>query len=199
MYGTNDKNVFTSGIQNFKDLAKNFLFQVVFEFDSTSKLSKMFDAEDLMLRARSITTPSKKTNKLTTHYMGSKKNYPGKTEVDGDVTIKFDEFQDMLLGKAFYDWQNLIYSHGVPNATNADSTQIAGGSLDNYLNAYTATIYIYLYDSTLKYKLPYYYTLYEVFPINSEGINLASTEEGKIEPSITFNYNTFDIRETGNI
>ena len=209
----NPLNLYTSKILEYPDLLKNFLFQVHFQFNENtaistlvSKIEKSYGYSDgstagetLMLRARSISLPKKTTNKINTHYMGQKRNYPGRTTVDGDVTIKFDEFQDLGTQNIFYEWQNLIFNHGTPlgskEATNMNNQIIeTGGAVSDFIAQYTAQVYIYLYDSALRSKLPYYWVLYDVFPTDNGQIQLDAEGESKVSPEITFNYGTWQMK-----
>ena len=73
----NNFSVFTTSIKNLPDLAKNYLFQVIFEYESGSVLSQVIGTDDFMLRAKTASLPQKDFNELTTEYMGSKLVYPG--------------------------------------------------------------------------------------------------------------------------
>lgn len=207
---SNPLNLYTSKILNYPDILKNFLFQVVFTFNENSTLAAMVKAieeannygggstgETLMVRARSISLPKKTTNKINTHYMGSLRNYPGRTKTDGDVTIKFDEFQDLALQKLFYEWQNAIYNHGVPLENNraSDFTNIeVGGAASDYIAMYTAQVDVILYDSALKTPLPYMWRLYDVFPTDNGTMSFDAEGENKVSPELTFNYNTWKMK-----
>lgn len=205
---SNNLNLFTNPItQAYPDLLKDFLFQVVFQFNSNTAVGSLFSGElgtygdmgDLLtLRARSIQLPQKKTELISTHYMGAKRNYPGRTSVDGTVTIKFDEFQDQMLAKSFYEWQNMIYNHGFPTETGRANTNWFGsGAISKYLSLCTATIQVKLFDSTLsnESQLPFTWYFYECFPTDNGTTDLNMEGNGKVSPSVTFNYNTFEMRQ----
>lgn len=206
-------NLFTSSILNYPDLLKNFLFQVRFKFIEGSAISQMLNilnkdivtatgddaGTTLMLRARSISLPKKTTNKINTHYMGSLRNYPGRTKTDGDVTVKFDEFQDLATQRFFFEWQNAIYNHAVPAGPKGVSqfSIEPGGAVADFLAQYTAEVEIHLFDSALKNELGNYWVLYDVFPTDNGTVNLDAEGEGKVSPEVTFNYNTWDMISRG--
>ena len=206
-------NLFTSSILNYPDLLKNFLFQVRFKFIEGSAISQMLNilnkdivtatgddaGTTLMLRARSISLPKKTTNKINTHYMGSLRNYPGRTKTDGDVTVKFDEFQDLATQRFFFEWQNAIYNHAVPAGPKGVSqfSIEPGGAVADFLAQYTAEVEIHLFDSALKNELSNYWVLYDVFPTDNGTVNLDAEGEGKVSPEVTFNYNTWDMISHG--
>ena len=64
--------------------------------------------------------------------MGSLRNYPGRTKTDGDVTIKFDEFQDLALQKLFYEWQNAPTPHPCHSPTSFDYREIERQALPRF-------------------------------------------------------------------
>lgn len=207
----NPLNLYTSKILNYPDLLKNFLFQVNFQFNANTALSSVVEAieqrnqygggpigETLMLRARSISLPKKTIGKINTHYMGSLRNYPGRTKTDGDVSIKFDEFQDLATQEIFYEWQNLIYNHGAPDlseATNVVKGIETGGAASDFIAQYTAQVNIYIYDSALRTQLPFFWRLYDVFPTDNGTVSLDAEGENKVSPELTFNYNTWKMYE----
>lgn len=209
----NPLNLYTSKILEYPDLLKNFLFQVNFQFNANTILYNLVQSleksygydtggsvgETLMLRARSISLPKKTTGKINTHYMGSLRNYPGRTKTDGDVNIKFDEFQDLATQRFFFEWQNAIYNHGVPAGPKGVSqfSIEPGGAVSDFLAQYTAEVEIHLFDSALKNELSNYWVLYDVFPTDNGTINLDAEGEGKVSPELTFNYNTWDMISRG--
>lgn len=76
MSSSNNMNVFSSSIVNTQDLAKSYLFQVIFEPESGTALAGILDKEELILKAKSATLPAKSFGELTTEYMGSKLVFP---------------------------------------------------------------------------------------------------------------------------
>ena len=49
---SNNMSVFTTSIKNLPDLAKNYLYQIIFEYESGSVLSNVIGTDDFMLRAK---------------------------------------------------------------------------------------------------------------------------------------------------
>lgn len=188
----NNMSVFTTQIKNLPDLAKQYLFQVVFEFDN-DELKNMLNAEEMILRAKTATIPAKSFGELTTEYMGSKLVYPGKATVDGDLSITFDEFQDMMISKVLHKWSNLMYNHAT-GKEDIDSGSV--GAFSNYLKDYTATITVYLYDSTLKTKLPIAYRFRFAWPKEIASAELNMEGDAKIQRQVTFKYSTYEVIST---
>lgn len=192
---TNNMSVFTTSIKNNKDLAKNWLFSVIFEYESGSALSRVIGTDDFMLRAKTANLPQKEFTQLETHYMGSKIVYPGKATVAGTFSVTFDEFQDLYISKALHRWQNLLFNQGFQN--DIDAQGITGGASSNYLKDYSATVRVVLYDSQLKSKLPIEYKFYYVWPQNVAQTSLTQEGSEKITRECTFQYSTYEVIATG--
>lgn len=192
---SNNMNVFTTSIKNFPDLAKNYLFQVIFEYESGSALSKVIGTDDFMLRAKTASLPQKDFTQLETHYMGSKIVYPGKATVAGTFSVTFDEFQDMYISKALHRWQNLLFNQAFQN--DIDAIGITGGASSDYLKDYSATVRVVLYDSALKSKLPIEYKFYYVWPQALAAATLGLEASEKVTRECTFQYSTFEAIATG--
>ena len=192
---SNNMSVFTTSIKNLPDLAKNYLFQIIFEYESGSVLSNVIGTDDFMLRAKTATMPNKDFNELVSEYMGTKLVYPGKATMDGTFDVQFDEFQDMYISKALHRWQNLLFNGGFQN--DIDVGGITGGASSNYLKDYSATARVVLYDSALKQKLPVEFKFYYVWPKTVQSVNLAMESAEKVQRTCTFRYSTFELVPTG--
>ena len=190
MPATNNMSVFTTKIQNNQDLAKNYLFLVNFKFDNKS-LEDLLDAEELLLRAKTASLPAKSIGELTTEFMGSKLVYPGKATVDGDLSITFDEFQDMKISRILHKWSNLVFNHAI--GQDFDAQGITGGAYSNYLKDYSATIIVDLYDSTLTSKLPISYKFRFCWPKEISNFELSMEGQDKVTRQVTFKYSTYEV------
>lgn len=198
-------NVFTSGIANLPDLAKKFLFQVRFQWDNATikaligagnadaAVSDGDITESIILRAKTATIPAKEFTDMTTEYMGTKLNFPGKMNISGEMSITFDEFQDLVVTGIFHNWQNLIVKQGWSKDLSTTNDQYTGGSKTNYANQYMATIDIIMYDSTLQEKLPYVWRLYRCWPKNMSTVDLGMEDDGKVQRQVTFAYSAWEL------
>ena len=192
---SNNMNVFTTSIKNNPDILKSWLYQVIFEYESGSVLSKVIGTDDFMLRAKTAILPPKEFGELSTEYMGSKIVYPGKATIANTMEITFDEFQDMYISKAIHRWQNLLFNQGFQN--DIDATGITGGASSNYLKDYCANVRVVLYDSALKSKLPVEYKFYYVWPKSLSQAALGAENSEKVQRTVTFQYSTFEMVPTG--
>lgn len=186
----NAMSVFTTKIKNEQDLTKTWLFLVNFKFDNKD-LEDLLDADEMLLRAKTATIPGKSFGELTTEFMGSKLVYPGKATVDGDLSIQFDEFQDMKISKILHRWSNLMFNHAIDD--DIDATGVTGGAYSNYLKDYSATIIVDIYDSTLTHKLPISYKFRFAWPKEIASAELNMEGDSKLTRSVTFKYSTFEV------
>lgn len=191
---SNNLSVFTTSIKNLPDLAKNWLFSLVFEYESGSTLSNIIGTDDFIIRAKTATIPQKDFTDLSTEYMGSKLVYPGKATMANTFDVQFDEFQDLYISKALHRWQNLLFNGGFQN--DIDVGGITGGASSNYLKDYCATVRVVLYDSALKQKLPIEYKFYYVWPKTVQTVSLGMESSEKIQRICTFQYSTFEVIST---
>lgn len=190
----NSFSVFTSSIKNLPDLAKNYLFQIIFEYESGSALSNIIGTDDFMFRAKTAKIPGKSFSELETNYMGSKLVYPGKVTIAGELSVTFDEFQDMYISTALHRWQNLLYNQSFQN--DIDNIDVTGGASSNYMKDYSATVRVVLYDSALKNKLPVEYKFYYVWPKSVGDASLDQNGSDKITREATFQFSTYECVST---
>ncbi len=115
-------NIYTSSLANSKDLLTSWQFQVIIDVSTSSPLTNVFKSDELLLRARTAKIPGKSFGVLETNFMNSKKKYKGKCVVDGQLSVEFDEFQDLYVTQVFHKWQAIMYNHGVK-----DDISIANG------------------------------------------------------------------------
>ena len=180
-------------LANLPDLAKAYLFQVRFLYESESPLAQLLDSDDLMIKARTASLPQKDFNELDTQYMGTKLLYPGKATVSGTFEVQWDEFQDTTISIALHRWSNLLMNQGFQDDIGGSSNNITGGAFSNFASRYCATVEVLLYDSTLKELLPVKWRLYRVWPKTVANVSLDQNGDSKITRSCTFSYSTFEV------
>lgn len=204
MAESNDMNVFTSELDNFQDLAKNFLWQAVIIPEEGTALANLFKAlggtRQFTLRCRMAALPERSVeSELETHWQGSKKVFPGRMKQDGEMQMKFDEFQDWTTSHMLQAWMNLmhnanIYQDGGDTADyfgNGGNGQKTGAAISNYMSQYSAKIRLTCFDSRLEEGQPHDYTCYYCWPKNLSQVQLDMAGSEKIEREVTFRYSTF--------
>lgn len=192
---SNNMSVFTTKIKTLPDLAKNYYFNVIFEYEPTSRLAQIIGTDDFIIRAKTASLPQKQFSELSTEYLGSKIVYPGKATVANTFEVTFDEHQDMYISQAIHRWQNLLFNQSFQN--DIDASGITGGAASNYLTDYCANVTVCLFDSSLRTKLPIEYKFYYVWPHDLASVTLGMEQQEKIQRSVTFQYSTFEAVATG--
>ena len=197
---TNDMNVFTSEIDNFRDLAKNFLWQAVILPEEDTPLATLFKAlggtKQFTLRCRLASLPQRSIEgELETNWQGSKKIFPGRTKMDGEIQMKFDEFQDWTTSHMIHSWMNLIHNGDIGldggDAGAMFSSQKTGAAISNYMKDYSAKIKLTCFDSRLDPTAPHEYIMYYCWPKDMPQVNLDQAGSEKIEREVTIRYSTY--------
>jgi hypothetical protein len=195
----NDMNVFTSEIDNFRDLAKDYLWQAVIIPEEGTPLAELFKAlggtRQFTLRCRAAALPQRSIeSKLETHWQGSKKVFPGRTKMDGSIPLKFDEFQDWTTSHMFQAWMNLIHNCDI-GQDGGDAAvyfdQKTGAAVSNRMKDYSAKIRLTCFDSRLAKGAPHDYVLYYCWPEDLPQVTLDQEGSGKISREVTICYSTF--------
>lgn len=195
----NDMNVFTSDIDNFQDLAKNFLWQAVIIPEEGTALAQLFKAlggtRQFTLRCRMASLPERSVeSELETHWQGSKKVYPGRMKQDGEMQMKFDEFQDWTTSHMIQAWMNLMHNANIGQDGGDTANyfdQKTGAAVSNFMNDYSAKIRLTCFDSRLEDGMPHDYTCYYCWPKTMSQVQLDQAGSEKIEREVTFRYSTF--------
>lgn len=198
-------SIFSSDLVN-QDLAKNYLWQATFVPHQTNgPLQELFNdaggADTISYRCRTATIPERTIeNSLETHWLGSKMIYPGKSKMDGEITLKFDEFQDWKVSHLFHNWMSLIYNSDIGQdggdiavETDTIAAQYKGAAYSNNVSDYSSKIVLKCYDSTLDRGSSKDYVLYYAWPKTIASVDLDQSGSDKIERSVTFVYSTFQI------
>lgn len=195
----NDMNVFTSEIDTFADLAKNFLWQAVLLPEEGTHLATLFKqlggTRQFTLRCRLASLPERSIEgELETHWQGSKKVFPGRTKLDGEITLKFDEFQDWTTSHMIHSWFNLIHNNDIKLDGGDAGTyfdQKTGAAVSNYMKDYSAKLKLTCFDSRLSAGMPHDYTLYYCWPKNLAQTSLDQEGSEKITREVTIRYSTY--------
>ena len=199
MAAENDMNVFTSEIDTFKDLAKNFLWQAVIIPEEGTPLATLFKqlggTRQFTLRCRTAALPERTVEtELATHWQGSKKVFPGRMKQDGQIPMKFDEFQDWTTSHMFQAWLNLMHNADI-GQDGGDAAvyfdQKTGAAVSNYMRDYSAKIKLTCFDSRLSQGSPHDYTLYYCWPKNLAQTSLDQEGSEKITREVTIRYSTY--------
>lgn len=197
-------SIFNIGVPNV-DVMKKYLFELEFKpTGENNTLKQIFTGNGkrpaFTVRANTAVIPGKSFGEISVHHMGTAMFYPGKAVTDGELSVTFDEYQDMYVSEALYQWQNMIQNTGGVDADDisAELTDTLGASTSNSIKDYSATITLRLYDST-NTLLPYAYKFLYCFPKDFQQADLAYEDDGKVTRQVTFKYSIAQMIESVNL
>lgn len=124
----------------FPDVQRNFMWQMFIPGIITVAPSALLDAEDLLVRCRSISIPQRSNEPITSNFMGTRQFFPGKADPGGGtVTATFEDTEDAAVGRIMYEWQQNIFN------VNPRSPLTAGKSRRPLKRQLTRNIYLLMY------------------------------------------------------
>ena len=116
----NPANFTINGRSNkYPDIQKNFMWQMFIPGITSVASSAILDAEDLLVRCRSIAIPERTTEAIQSNFMGTQQYFPGRVTPGGVVTAEFEETEDMAISQIFYEWQQNIFNINPASPTGA--------------------------------------------------------------------------------
>jgi len=95
----------------YPDIQRNFMWQLVIPGIITVAPSALLDAEDLLVRCRSISIPQRSNEPITSNFMGTRQFFPGRADPGGGtVSVNFEDTEDMAIQRIFYEWEQTIFN-----------------------------------------------------------------------------------------
>lgn len=171
-------------LKNQPDIIRSYAWEVIIpEIGSVSESAK--DSEDLVIRARITSIPSRGNEKIESNFVGMKQFFPGKPTFSNTISITFEEFEDQLVGKIMYEWANKIFD------IRANSPTGGGAQVDKKRDI-AKLIIIKQYDYNSQ-ELKLGYKLHNCFIENIEEVTLDYTSNESIKIPITFSYDFFEM------
>lgn len=170
--------------KNQPDIIRVYNFEVVIP-DIKSISDAIPDVEDLTLRARSVTLPSRGNEKIESNFGPMKQFFPGKPTFSHTTTIVFEELEDQMISRVFFDWANLLLD------TRPNSPTGGMGQRDTKREvAKDLIIRLFDYNDGV---LDRSYKLYNCFPENQDEIALDYSDNNSIKVPITFSYDFWEL------
>ena len=116
-------------IKGFADIQRNFDYEI--SFTNAHTIVGWSDAEDLTLRARSFSVPSRGNEQIDSNFGAMKQFFPGKPTFENTTTIVFEETESQKVQKFLHAWQQKIFNvnegHANHNRKRGDDGQGIGG------------------------------------------------------------------------
>lgn len=103
-------------IKNFADIQRSFMWEVsIMNFtkkklpDYPASLGTQWDDEQLTLRARSCSIPSRGVDTIESNFGAMKQFFPGKPTFSNTTSIQFEETESQGVGIFLYNWHQMIF------------------------------------------------------------------------------------------
>lgn len=162
------------------DIQRNWMWELLILSISDVTGGIMADVEDLIIRARTCTIPSRGNEPITSEFMGMKQFFPGKPTFGNTFEVSIEETQNQIVWKALTAWQELVFS--------IDPTSPTGGASQRPLKRDVAKdvfLIMYAYNGVpLEKKVRFF----NCFPQNVGDVNLDYTGNESVKFGCTFQF-----------
>lgn len=166
----------------FPDIQRTFMWQMMIPGISQIAPAAMLDTEDLLVRCRSINIPQRSNEPITSNFMGTRQFFPGRADPGGgQVTIDFEDTEDMTISRVLYEWQQVIFN------INPDSAISAGKSQRLLKRRMVKDIYLFMF-SYAGVPLPKVIRFKNAWVQNVADVGLSYEGGEAVKYSVTFQY-----------
>lgn len=169
------------------DPLRTFEWQIIIP-NSDSVTGNVLGQTDLMLRAKSVTIPSRTIGVIESNFLAMKQRFPGRVEFGENLSVMLEETEDFKVSQGLNNWMNLM--------VNAKPTTASGSALREKrgTNGYAKDIFI----QPMKYTgdpINFCFHFYNAYPVSRDDVSLAYDDESLVRPNFNFTYDFWDIEE----
>jgi len=166
----------------FPDIQRNFMWQLLIPNVRSVAPSASFGAEDLLVRCRSISIPQRSNEAITSNFMGTRQFFPGRADPGGGtVSVDFEDTEDMVIQRVFYEWQQNIFN------INPASPTTAGKSKWLAKRMFTKDMFLMLYNYG-GFPLPKQIRFHNAWVQNVNEISMSYDSNESVKYAVTFQY-----------
>ena len=166
----------------YPDVQRNFMWQLFVPGIISVAPSALLDAEDLLVRCRSISIPQRSNEPITSNFMGTRQFFPGKADPGGGtVSVNFEDTEDMAIQRIFYEWQQNIFN------INPASVTTAGKSKRLSKRLLTKDMFLILYNYA-GVPLPKQIRFHNAWVQNVSEVSMAYDGNEAVKYDVTFQY-----------
>lgn len=168
-------------LSDMGDIQRTYNFLV-----TVMDLSEIADIQgkNLRFRARTAVLPGRSNEPIESDFMGMKQHFPGKLAFPYTFSIEFEEFEDRMVSKALYNWQQKIF----------DVT--TGKSQVKSKRQYAKNIEVQLYKNNNDDKVSKtdngLVRIYNCWPQDIGDVELSYADSASIKYSATFQYDRWE-------
>ena len=184
-------------IKNFADIQRSFLFEVeIVNFTSKripgmegTALGTNWENEDITLRARTCSLPSRGTDAIESNFGAMKQFFPGKPTFENTTQITFEETESQGVGIFLYNWAQMIFDI---TKGHSNSSKKRGAPLtDAYVDMIKVTPIRYNGEP---FKNSVYF--YNCWLQNVDSVSLDYTTSESVKYNATFQFDFWLLGET---
>ena len=172
-------------MKTLPDIQRNWMWELLIPSISDVTNGIMGDVEDLIIRARTASIPSRGNDPITSEFIGMKQYFPGKPNFGSTLAVTVEETQDQIVHKALTAWQNLIFNI-------APNDPRGGQSMRPLKRDVAKDIYLIMYKyngDPMERKIRFYNAF-----IQSVGeVSLAYSGNEAVQYAVTFQFDFWEL------
>jgi hypothetical protein len=155
-----------------------------------------FGLEDLIIRCRSTSIPSRGNEVIESNFMSMKQYFMGKPIIESTIATQFEEFEDQKIMQFLYSWRQAIFNIG-PKKSDSVVTKLVGdpGSAarkSSKRKGLSKTCYLrmYAFNGDL---LPYSIKFINAWPENVESVSLDYAGGESVKYNVTWRFDFWQL------
>lgn len=171
------------------DPQKTFLWELKIP-NISGIITSITDPEELTIRCRSVSIPSRGNETMESNFMGMKQKFAMKPTFSQTLSVMFEEFEDQLISKALYEWNNKIFDVDKTSAESGGSKAIMKRNIGG--TGYATDLYLYMYKYD-KSKLEMAYRFFNAFPQDVSDVSLDYAGGDSVKYNVTFSFDYWNL------
>ena len=179
------------------DVQRNFMWQLWIPLVFRMAPKSLTTMEDLIIRCRGVSIPSRQTNEVTTDYLGMKQHFPGKPEFSGKLSVEFEETEDLKISSCLYEWNERIFrANPNPRKSMLDGLSNVVRSGDKKKSMSTNMVLSLLSYHGLPNLLPYprVIVFHNAWPQNVSEVSLNYSSSDSVKYNVRFQYDYWTLQ-----
>lgn len=167
------------------DPAKSYAWEFSFP-DINLVAPSIPKGEDFIIRCRNAVIPSRGNEKIQSDFWGMKKFTAGKPTFSNTLILLSEEFEDLMISKGIYEWNENVFS------TSPNSPTLGYSKKATAKNGYAINGFLSLYRQNGEI-LEKQWKFYNCFPESIDDVSLDYAGNDSIKYSMTFSFDYHDL------
>jgi len=168
------------------DVQRSFLYEWMIP-NINKMTNNVINQEGLVVRIKSAVLPGRSNEIITSVFMGTDQDFPGRIKFAKAIALSIDETEDQIVARAIHEWQQKIFNAD-PMSPNAGH---AMGSKKDYTTK--SILRMYKYNGE---KLPFDWVMYNSWPSNMEDVTLDMTSSDKVSRTLTLSFDYWKLEKS---